>query len=128
MFKLARDTKLRSWSAVLGSLMLAVAASFAVPLQAAEEAEKAPARVLPKMVKLHIFPAELTLSAERDIRRVIVTGTAEDGLTFDLSAGAKLSLAGNNAEARCRRFCRSPAAGTNGTHRQVRRTSKPASP
>ncbi len=49
------------------------------------------------MVKLDIFPKELTLSAERDIRRVIISGTAEDGLTYDLSGDAKLSLTGEAA-------------------------------
>ena len=96
MLPLARDTKLR-FSFVLGSLTMAVALGLAIPLIAAEELAKTPARVLPKMAKLTIFPAELMLSAERDIRRVIVTGTSEDGLSYDLSSDVKLSLAGNNA-------------------------------
>lgn len=41
--------------------------------------------------KLAVFPERLDLADGRDSRRVIVTGTAEDGRTFDLTALAAFS-------------------------------------
>lgn len=73
-------------------------ATFAVPLNAAETKSELVTRQLPQMASIQIFPKELTLSAERDHQRVIVTGTSENGLTYDLSDDVKLSLAGKNAE------------------------------
>lgn len=87
----SRHSLVSSW---LSLLLLATAT---VSLNAAEpESEPSPRR-LPKMVNLQIFPEELTLSSERDHRRVIVTGTSEDGLSYDLSEDAKLSVSGKSA-------------------------------
>ncbi len=55
-----------------------------------------PAR--PKIVELDVFPKSLELSNIRDSRRLIVTGQAENGLRYDLSAEAKLKPAGDEVD------------------------------
>ena len=48
----------------------------------------------PKIVALKVFPESLELGNSRDLRRVLVTGVAEDGRTYDLTAESKLQPSG----------------------------------
>ena len=75
---------------------LALAAVFGV-VWSSPAAEPA-GRALPKLIKLEVSPAELTLSSERDIRGVIITGRDENGVGYDVTHPAKLAVAGKNAE------------------------------
>ncbi len=84
-------------SSFVGWLAIAAVLGIGLPLSAAETKPLPADRELPNIVKLEIFPAELTLSSERDIQGVIVTGHDEKGAAYDLTHTAKLSVTGNNA-------------------------------
>jgi hypothetical protein len=75
---------------------IVLGAVFSVRSDEAETSESAPP--LPQIVKLDIFPAEVTLASERDIRSVIVTGSDEQGLSYDVTHAVQLSMAGDHAE------------------------------
>lgn len=51
--------------------------------------------VKPKIVSLDVFPKTVELTNIRDSRRLIVTGKSADGVQYDLSADAKLTVAGS---------------------------------
>lgn len=69
---------------------LATMVCFGCCLTAYPEPNTSPA--LPKLSRLEIEPARLTLDGTTDCRRVLVTGIAEDGRRFDLSHEAKLEV------------------------------------
>lgn len=76
---------IRSVTAVFAALLSAsIFADEAAPSAPPEPVKAATDGVT--FVKLGVFPERLDLADGRDSRRVIVTGTAQDGRTFDLTA------------------------------------------
>ncbi len=74
----------------LRSLILPVLA-VGLCFPAAAFAEDAPR---PKIVELKVFPERLDLTSQADVRRVLVTGRGENGVSYDLSPEATLHADG----------------------------------